>query len=119
MPEINTAKWRAWASPLTAITFLAVAGTGIYLLADERAGPIRHLHEMAGILFVVAGVIHLIINWRAMLARFRSRVALAALAGAVALSLLLLLTPGQGRDGDEEHGGRRGRGEMRAGQVRD
>jgi len=104
MPANRLANWRPWVSPVVAISFVAVAGTGVLMLAHAGDRGLRGLHETAGLAFAAAGVLHLVINWRAFLAYFRRPAALVALVVTTALCLALALAPGGA--GDPARGGR-------------
>lgn len=116
MPATSLANWRPWVSPVVAIAFLAVAGTGVLMLAHAGDRGLRGLHEMAGLLFAAAGVLHLAINWRAFLACFRRPAALVALIVTTALCAALALA--HGGAGGSERGGRLHRGGAGRGLVR-
>jgi hypothetical protein len=101
---------RVLVSPATAVAFLAVGVTGVMLLLHVRVGAIKELHEWMGLVLAVLGVVHLILNWRALLGYFKGWQAGVA-AGLAAILVVALLLGG----GDEEHhrereGQRRGPG---------
>lgn len=107
MSVIDAKNWRAIVSPAVAITFVAVAGTGVLMLCDLKGGGLRGLHEIGGVLFAAACLIHLIINWQPLLACFRRPVALVSLALAAAALILTLASSGREHEGDRHHGGPR------------
>jgi hypothetical protein len=111
LPRVSGAVLRAWISPVVAITFLAVSLTGVFMLSGLRGG-VRGLHETAGVLFAIAGIAHLVVNWRPFLASFRTPAALASLVAAAALCLAFLFLPGAGRENDRSHGTMRSQGNM-------
>ena len=117
MAVVNGATWRAWVSPLVAITFLAVSGTGILMLSHVRGGNVRGLHESTGILFALSGLVHLALNWRAFTACFRRRTALVTVAVATAACLIVLLLPGHESARDRDHSGRGFRQGVSAGEF--
>ena len=79
---------RTWVTPLTAVSFAAVAITGILMWLHVRVPAIRELHELLGLVFAVAGVVHLTANWRAFIAYFRRPWATASCAASCAASVL-------------------------------
>jgi hypothetical protein len=91
---------RTWLSPATAITFAAVAATGILMLVEVESAPIKGIHQWIGLAFAIAGLFHLILNWRAFIRYFRSWTAVASLVAGVALCVALGLTS----TGEEHHG---------------
>lgn len=59
-------------SIILAITFIVVSITGIQLLIGHKTDIlnfylVKHIHELVGILFVIAGLVHLKINFKTML----------------------------------------------------
>ena len=97
---------RRWLSPLTTVLFVAIGGTGILMWLHLRLPGIRLLHETAGLLFVAAGIAHLVLNWRVLCTYFRTRAALVAVAAAILLCTVLAAM-GPGQDGREGEGHRR------------
>ena len=69
---MNTSLKRSWISPLVAISFFIVSITGLLLMGHAGRG-VSHLHEWMGVLFIVTGVLHLMLNWKPFLSCFRSR----------------------------------------------
>ena len=104
MAVINGTNWRAIISPAVAITFMSVAGTGVLMLCDLKGGNLRGLHEIAGLVFAAAGLIHLIVNWRPLRACFRRPVALVFFGVATAICVLALVTPGREHNRGRHHG---------------
>jgi hypothetical protein len=120
-PDLSTsshyARQRAWLSPLTGITFVVVGLSGVLMLLHLRLPGMTMLHELSGLLFVIVGVWHLKLNWRALMAHCgqgRGRVALVV--GAVLIVLFLAL--GIGHDSEHDQRGQHGsRGLRGAGQI--
>jgi hypothetical protein len=120
-PELSTsshhARQRAWLSPLTGISFVGVGLTGVLMFLHLRLPGMTMLHELGGLLFVIVGVWHLTLNWRALLAycgQGQGRVAL--LVGTVLMVLFLAL--GIGHDSEHEQRGQHGsRGPRGTGQI--
>lgn len=96
---------RIWLSPLVAVTFAAVAVTGVMMLLHIRSGMIHAIHEWIGLLFAAVGVAHLVLNWRTFAAYLRSWTAVTAILIGVVLCLVLA-TMGSVHDGDsgDRHG---------------
>lgn len=85
---------RKWATPLTAGSFLLVALTGILMFFKIRPGLTTAVHEWLGMLFVVASVLHLVINWRPMMAHLRRPLGQGLVAVFTVLTVFSLLVPG-------------------------
>jgi len=97
---------RSWVTPLAAVSFTVVAVTGLLMLFHVRIPGIKGAHEWMGVVFALAGLLHLILNWRPLLTCIKCRAAVAALAACVLLVLLAWSFPH-----DEGHRrGRRSRG---------
>lgn len=90
---LNRIFQRSWISPVVALSFVAVATTGIMMFFRVRGFTINSLHEWAGIAFAVAGLIHLIINWKAFLSCFRKPSGIAALIICTLLCFAFIFTP--------------------------
>ena len=55
---------RAWATPLVVGSFLVMASSGMLMFFHLNTGLMKGLHEWAGLVMVVGGVAHLMLNWR-------------------------------------------------------
>ena len=100
---------KTWLSPFVAVAFAVIAVTGVLLFFHIKSGPIMALHEWFGWLFVVAGIVHLLLNLRPLVAYLRRPAALVSLG--VALVLVALLWFGGAQHEGEHH--RRGYGPER------
>lgn len=98
---------RSFATPLSFITFLGVGITGILLLLDVR-GPLGDIHEWLGIAFIAALLLHLMRNWRGVIAMLKTPTskAVVGVVGAVTAVLVLMAVPFGAQGGG--HGGRGG-----------
>lgn len=82
---------RKYATPLSLVTGLAVAVTGLMLLFGIR-GEMGDLHEWIGVAFVAALLMHLVRNWKALGFLFKSTASTAvAVIGGLALAALIVL----------------------------
>jgi hypothetical protein len=84
---MTTPTSRSIISPVVAVAFAVVAITGVLMLMHIRSRALNGVHEMAGLAMAVAGVVHLVLNWRAFVALFRHRRAIVACAVTAALSV--------------------------------
>lgn len=92
---------KSWVSPITALSFAAVAATGILMLLHVRIPGMKAVHDWMGIVLCVAGLVHLFLNGRVFLAHFRHRAALGAVAAGLVVLLAALFIPAE-----DSHGGR-------------
>ncbi len=102
---------KAWLSPFVAVAFAVIAATGVLLFFHVKNGPIMGLHEWFGWLFVIAGIVHLLLNLRPLLAHLRRPAGVVSVA--VALVLVAFLWLGGAQHEAEHH--RRGYGAERPG----
>jgi len=85
---------KQWISPFLAVTFLAVSITGIIMLFHQKIPGINPIHQWGGVLFVIGGIMHLLLNWRPLKAYFNNQKALVgACAGVLSIVLLVALFP--------------------------
>lgn len=95
---------RAWVSPLSLIGFLIISLTGVAMFFHVRLHAITVLHELTGLAFVILGVIHVLLNWPALMGHLKHRRGLVALAIGIALCTVLALLAAL--HDDHESGGR-------------
>ena len=81
---------RAWISPATSISFLVVAITGVMLAFHMKSRGVKLIHEWIGYTFILAGVVHLLLNWKAFKSYFRQRSAIVALIAVLVATVALL-----------------------------
>jgi len=85
---------KPWISPLVAVTYTAVAVSGFFLLFHIKSPGVVHIHQWGGLLFLIVGTIHMVINWRILLSYFKkSKTIYATLAGVLTIVLLVSLFP--------------------------
>jgi hypothetical protein len=70
---------RTWLSPFVTLAFGVIAVTGVLLFFHIKNGILMTLHEWFGWGFVVAGVVHLFLNWRPLLSYVKRPSAIIAL----------------------------------------
>lgn len=99
---------RSWVSPVVAISYTAVSITGLMMFFHLRGPSINFLHEWGGVFFVLAGIIHLFINWKALLSCLRKPLGITAVIACALICLAMILAPGQrhapGSDAGPRHG---------------
>jgi hypothetical protein len=71
--------------------FVIVAASGALMLADVRSGVLRGVHEGAGIVLAVAGLVHFAVNWKAFSSLFRHRRTILGCALAAGLAVALFV----------------------------
>ena len=76
-------------SPFIAVLFIAISITGVLLLFHVRNGMIMEIHKLAGVVFVIAGLIHLIMNFGQFAAYFSLRKSWISLVVALAIVTVL------------------------------
>ena len=114
-PWISRTTLRAYVNPSVAFAFTLVALTGLMMLFDVHG--LKGVHKWLGVLLVVAGCLHVSLNWRPLMTYFQGRKKF--LWGAAALLVLVALFFGLSgdRDDDDERSEHRGRhGERRGGE---
>ncbi|HLP01486.1 MAG TPA: DUF4405 domain-containing protein [Opitutaceae bacterium] len=92
---------KTWLSPFVGIAFLVIATTGVLLFFHVKSGPIMALHEWFGWLFIVAGLVHVLLNLRPLLAYLKRPRALVAIG--VAVLVVALLWVGGAQHESEHH----------------
>ncbi len=85
---------RTWISPFVTLTFCVIGVTGLLLFFHVKNGSIVMLHEWLGWGFVIAGVLHLLVNWRQLVSYLPRRSAMVALAVCAILVAALIVAGG-------------------------
>lgn len=93
---------RACLSPIVSIAFAVIAVTGLLLFFHIKNGAIMTLHEWVGWGFVIAGLLHVLLNWNPLLSYLKRRSALIAV-GISLLTVVVLTVAGAAK----QHGGPR------------
>ncbi len=89
-------------SSFVAASFAVLAATGALLFFDVEARPIEALHQWFGWMFVLAGVVHVVLNVRQLAAYLRLGAARWSLASVLLLAAGLLVL-GWTYRGEEHH----------------
>lgn len=97
-------KARVWVTPLTIGSFLLVAITGLLMLVKVRGGLITPAHEWLSLIFLAAGILHLIVNWGATVACLK-RTSGWLIVGAFVILIGLVTAPLGFDDPHGSHGG--------------
>lgn len=98
-------KQKPWISPFVAVTYAVVAVSGILMLFHIRLQGVHSIHQWAGILFLIGGLIHILLNSRVLLSYFKSTKAVyGTLAGVLTIVLLVSLFPFKGDGQRHGHG---------------
>ncbi|PJC86687.1 hypothetical protein CSW98_06750 [Vibrio sp. HA2012] len=61
---------KSWLSPFLLITYISTSVTGIFMLFHIKFPGLYPVHEWGGLLFVAAGIFHVIINWKMLVSYF-------------------------------------------------
>lgn len=88
-----------WLSPLLGVFFVAVGLSGTLMLFHLSPPFLRGMHEWIGLGFVVTGVLHLVLNWKALLRYFETRMAVVSLV--IGVLLVGFFVVGGALGGDE------------------
>lgn len=94
---------RAWISPVTSVSFIVVAVTGIFLAFHIKNGSIKMLHEWLGYVFVLIGLVHIMINWKTFIAHFQKPAARIATASCIVLVAVMTFSGGTGKSQASQH----------------
>jgi len=98
---------RSWISPFIALSFLVISVTGLMMLFHIKGHAISYLHQWMGIIFVIAGVLHLACNWKGFLTFFKNKTQSAfAIILVIALMVLFGLSGSYSGEWSKGYGGR-------------
>lgn len=101
---MSTNVQRAWLSPFVAITYLAVSITGVMILLHMKYPGVYPIHKWGGILFMAAGIIHLLLNWRVFTAYLKRIPGVVGLVAGVALVFAIAVAVPSDRGQGGGHG---------------
>ena len=97
---------RTWVSPIATVAFIVLSVTGILMQFHIRFSGMNFLHKWIGVLFVAAGLLHLILNWKMLFSHFNKKVGVAAAAFALLVCIFLVaFHPADQRRGPGPDGG--------------
>jgi|GEM_PF-1242223 len=101
MSDTLSSSNRTWVSVTTALAFIILGITGILMLLHINISflPVKFLHIAMGIVFVIVGLIHLVLNWRPFTTHLGRRAAVIALAAGILLCIALSLFGPEDRKG--------------------
>lgn len=71
---MNKARIREVATSLTTLVFLVIAISGVMMYFHFNTGVVKELHEILGLVFVVAALLHVIMNWKSMRNYFSKKI---------------------------------------------
>lgn len=92
---------KSWVSPFIAVTFVAVSLTGVLMMFHLKLPGVYPIHQWVGILFIFAGAIHMLLNWREFTSYFKTNLAIfSTVIGILTLILIVFVLP------SNEHAGR-------------
>ncbi|MGD9209483.1 MAG: DUF4405 domain-containing protein [Desulfobacteraceae bacterium] len=98
---MNSYFQKSWFSPFIAITYLAVSITGLLIWFHLKLPGVYPIHKWGGVIFIVGGIIHLLLNWRMFASYFKKSKAIwGVLFAVLTLVVITLAVP------PSDHGGR-------------
>lgn len=77
---------RKYVTPFISLLFVVLAITGIFMLFHLFDGYTEVAHELIGIGFVLAAILHIILNWKGLKVHFMKRVFMPATIAVTALT---------------------------------
>lgn len=89
---------REYATSLTAVTFLLIAVSGVMMYFHLLDNYVKEMHEIVGLIFVGAVVLHLVANWGAMKNYFPKGVFRAMAAAMVVVAIGFVATAESGKN---------------------
>ena len=96
---MTTSKKREIATSITTLTFLVIAVSGVMMFFHIFGMQVKALHNILGLVFVVAGVFHVIMNWKSMKNYFSKKVFISAtIAITIASAGLIYASSNQGEN---------------------
>ena len=91
---------KPWLSPFLAVTWFAVSVTGILMLFHLKFSGMYPIHKWGGLAFIIAGAVHLVMNWRVFTSYFQKSTAVwGTLAGVLAMIVIFLAVPSRDNTG--------------------
>lgn len=100
----NTAQ-KSWLSPFVAITYLAVSITGVLMLFHLKMPGLHPVHQWGGLIFVLGGAVHLLLNWRLFVSYFtKSSAFWGACVGLALMVMIATLVPSKHPNKYNGHG---------------
>jgi hypothetical protein len=84
---------KAWVAPIIAVVFIFTALTGVMKAFEIEIPGTKEVHSLLGLLLVLAGLTHLILNWKVLVYYLKQhRIALIGLfAGILLVSALIAI----------------------------
>ncbi len=75
---MTTSKKREIATSFTTLTFLVISISGVMMFFHVFEMQVKALHNILGLVFVIAGGVHVIMNWKSMKNYFSKKVFISA-----------------------------------------
>ncbi|WP_072680951.1 DUF4405 domain-containing protein [Arcobacter sp. LA11] len=96
---MTTNKKREIATSFTTLTFLVIAISGVMMFFHISGMQVKALHNILGLVFVVAGIFHVIVNWKSMKNYFSKKVFISAtIAISIVSAALIYASSNQGEN---------------------
>ncbi len=98
---------KSWISPFLFVTYIATSITGILMLFHIKFPGLYPIHEWGGLAFLVAGILHVIVNWKLFVSYFNKRslqrnAVLGTVIAIILITLIAFTVPT--KNGHGEHG---------------
>jgi len=99
---------KSWLSPFLLITYLSTSITGLLMLFHIKAPGLYPIHNWGGIIFIVAGILHLIINWKMFLSYFNKKhlkykAMIGMMVGLFLIAIIAINAPSNGHKGRNKY----------------
>jgi uncharacterized membrane protein YraQ (UPF0718 family) len=99
---------KSWLSSLLFITYIATSVTGLFMLFHIKFPGLYPVHEWVGLAFVIAGVFHVIINWRIFVSYFskgnlKRNATLGTVIGLILIIAIAFTIPSNGGHGSHKY----------------
>ena len=82
---------RPYLSPFLLVCYVSTSVTGILMLLHMGFPAIHPIHEWGGLAFVIGGLLHLMLNWRALTTYFKPKLRSQAIWGMVGCIVLITI----------------------------
>lgn len=96
---MNKLNGKLIATSITSLVFIIISVTGVMLYFHFYGQYAKELHEVIGLLFVVAGLAHVVFNWKSMKSYFSKKIFIFMSIAILAVSLSFIIPAVAEQDG--------------------